>query len=129
MCRHAFVRLGRLCVPAKYRKQRCKRQDDYDFAANAVDLLPTHGVTSFPACCHRFLDAPDVILTTTKSAYGVMIRLPTSSGEAIRDLFSGNRAKRKSIKPRDYGLPEVRPCANRTRKTKALSTSESRKRE
>src|SRR5207249_11068160 len=50
MCRRAFVRLGRLSVPAKYRKQRCKRQDDYDFAAKTVDLLPTHGVTSFSAC-------------------------------------------------------------------------------
>jgi hypothetical protein len=52
MRRRAFVRLGRLSVPAKYRKQRGKRQDDQDFAANAVDLLPTHGVTSFPACPH-----------------------------------------------------------------------------
>src|SRR5271166_994613 len=56
MRRRAFVRLGRLSVPAKYRKQRRKRQDDEDFAANAVDLLPTNDVTSSPACC-RPLDS------------------------------------------------------------------------
>ena len=50
MRRRAFVRLRRLKVSAQYRKQRYKRQDNYDFAANAVDLLPSHGVTSFPSC-------------------------------------------------------------------------------
>jgi hypothetical protein len=48
MCRRAFVGLRRLSVPADYRKQRRKRQDDYDFAANAVDLLPMHRITYFP---------------------------------------------------------------------------------
>jgi hypothetical protein len=47
MCRRAFVALGRLRVPAKYRNQRYKRQDDQDFAAGTVDLLSTHRVTFF----------------------------------------------------------------------------------
>lgn len=49
MRRRAFVRLRRLKVAAQYRKQRDKRQDDYDFAADTIDLLPSQGVTSFPA--------------------------------------------------------------------------------
>jgi hypothetical protein len=49
MRRRAFVRLRRLKVAAQYHKQRDKRQDDYDFAADTIDLLPSHGVTTFPA--------------------------------------------------------------------------------
>ena len=51
MCRRAFVGLNRLSVPPKYRKQGRKRQNDQDFAANTIDLLPIHGV-GFP---FRFL--------------------------------------------------------------------------
>ena len=49
MRRRAFVRLRRLKVPAQHRKQRYQRQGDYDFAADTVDLQPSHGVTSLPA--------------------------------------------------------------------------------
>jgi len=47
MGRRTFVRLGRLSVPAKHRKQRCKRQDDQDSAADAVDLLSAHMLLPF----------------------------------------------------------------------------------
>jgi len=50
MCRCAFVRLRRLRVIAKDRKQRYKRQDYYDYAADAVDLLNTHVITSATDC-------------------------------------------------------------------------------
>jgi hypothetical protein len=55
MCRRAFVRLNRLSVPAKYRKQGRKRQNDQDFAADTIDLLPIHGVVfSFSVSSYRF---------------------------------------------------------------------------
>jgi hypothetical protein len=44
----AFVGLGRLGVPAKYREQRCKRQGDEDLRAQSVELLTPHGVTPSP---------------------------------------------------------------------------------
>jgi hypothetical protein len=47
MCRRAFVGLGRLSVAAKHGKQSQERQDDYSSEADAVDLLLTHGATSF----------------------------------------------------------------------------------
>ena len=47
MGRRTFVRLGRLSVRAKHRQQRCKRQDDQDSAADAVDLLSTHVLLPF----------------------------------------------------------------------------------
>jgi len=48
MCRRAFVGLGRLSLAAKHGKQSQERQDDYNSEANVVDLLLTHGGTSFP---------------------------------------------------------------------------------
>src|ERR1700757_91029 len=91
MCCRFFIRFGRLRrmgVPAKYRKQRCKRQTDDDYAADAVDLLPTHGVTSFPASCWR-ADLPPRFLRgredltliggpTTKQPYSAAISSPLS---------------------------------------------------
>src|SRR5258707_11979250 len=49
MCRRAFVRLNRVSVPAKHRQQGCKRQDDYDVAANAVNLRWHGRILTYPA--------------------------------------------------------------------------------
>src|SRR5260370_37018329 len=49
MCCRAFVRLNRVSVPAKHRQQRCKRQDDYDVAANAVNLRWHERILTYPA--------------------------------------------------------------------------------
>src|SRR5260221_9279729 len=49
MCRRAFVRLNRVSVPAKHRQQGCKRQDDYDVAANAVNLRWHRRILTCPA--------------------------------------------------------------------------------
>src|SRR5690349_23520859 len=52
-----------------------------------------------------------------------------SCGVATADSFSGNCAKRNSTKARDFGRPDVLPCANRIRNTSAFSISESRRSE
>jgi hypothetical protein len=59
--------------------------------------------------------------------YGRMIRLPASCGATTAASFSGNCPNRKSTNARDFGRPEVRTCARRTRKTSAVNTSESRR--
>src|SRR5712691_3888815 len=72
MCAGTFVRLGRLHIPAKYRQQRYKRQNDQHSAADAVDLLPMHSVTSSGLLSRirfrlRIHDATDLRRTTTRA--------------------------------------------------------------
>src|SRR5947209_13471556 len=48
-----IVRLGWPRVSASHRKQRCKRQNDENYGAHAVDLLHKHRVNSLSVCCSR----------------------------------------------------------------------------
>ena len=42
------------------------------------------------------------------ASQGTIIRLPAACGTTTADSFSGNCAKKKSMKPRDFGRPDVR---------------------
>ena len=48
-----IVRLGWLRISANHSKQRCKRQDDENYDAYAVDLLHKHRVDSLSVCRPR----------------------------------------------------------------------------
>src|SRR5580693_9457405 len=113
-----FVRLRRLSVPAHYGKERCKRQDDQDSAAKAVDSLGLHGVASFPAGCHQSIQA-NRILVHSFAVCQVLYSAKLVQRFVLRRVSSWIAVRGPTCSPLPYiccrilnsALLEVLPCA------------------